>query len=49
MKRIFVFLVIAGYANATPCYLDFSKLDFGVKDLKLIPFDQKPAYIDLSK
>ena len=37
------------YANATPRYLDFSRLDFRVQDLKLIAFDQKPAYIDLTK
>lgn len=37
------------YANATARYLDFSKLDFRFTDLKLIAFDQKPAYIDLTK
>ncbi|MGA0564620.1 linear amide C-N hydrolase [Ancylobacter sp. VNQ12] len=36
------------YANQTPRYLDLDKLDFDAKAIKLIPFDQKPDYIDLS-
>ena len=39
---------IWNYANPTPRYLDLSKLDFAAKDVKLIPFDQKPSFIDLS-
>lgn len=36
------------YANPTPRYLDFAKLDFAATAVKFIPFDQKPAFIDLS-
>lgn len=37
------------YANPTPRYLDFSRLDFAGRELRLIAFDQKPAFVDLSR
>lgn len=37
------------YANPTPRALVMSQLDFDAKDIKLIPFDVKPDFINLSK
>lgn len=37
------------YDNQTPRYLDINKVDRDAKEIRYIPFDVKPAYIDLSK
>ena len=36
------------YANQTPRTLDLNKVDLNAKEIRLIPFNQPPAYIDLS-
>lgn len=36
------------YANPTPRLINFKQLDLDAKAVRLIPFDQKPDYIDLS-
>jgi len=37
------------YANPTPRILDLSQVDLDAKEIRLVAFDRKPQFIDLSK